>query len=142
MRHQIGGRKLDRTPAHRQAMLRCMVTSLFEHERITTTLPKAKELRPMAEKLITLAKRGTLHARRQAAQVIRGRDALKKLFDTIGPRFSQRPGGYTRIIKLGRRSGDAAPLAFIELIEGSGPEVQEAKSPKAARRAKRGEGSR
>jgi large subunit ribosomal protein L17 len=119
-----------------------MVTSLFEHERITTTLPKAKELRPMAEKLITLAKRGTLHARRQAAQVIRGRDALKKLFDTIGPRFSQRPGGYTRIIKLGRRSGDAAPLAFIELIEGSGPEVQEAKSPKAARRAKRGEGSR
>lgn len=158
MRHQKGGRKLNRTPSHRQAMLRTMVTSLFEHERIATTLPKAKELRPVAERLITLAKRGTLHARRLAAQVIRDKNVLKKLFDTIGPRFNERPGGYTRVVKLGRRSGDAAPRAFIELIkelasaEGEARQKRptaeatkpskEAKKPRKLKKAKGGEGSR
>ena len=117
MRHKRKGRKLGRTSAHRKAMLANMATSLFQHEKIKTTEPKSKELRRTAEKLITLAKRGDLHARRMAARTIRDKEILKKLFDDIGPRYSERNGGYTRIIKLGPRFGDGAPMTVIELVE-------------------------
>lgn len=116
MRHRKTGRKLNRTPSHRRAMLRNMATSLFLHERIETTTAKAKELRPYAERLITLAKRGDLHARRLAAAKVRDRAVVGKLFDEIGPRYEDRPGGYTRILKLGARKGDAAEMALIELV--------------------------
>lgn len=119
MRHRKKGRKLNRTASHRKAMLRNMATSLFQHERVTTTEAKAKELRPYAERLITLAKRGDLHARRLAARKISDREVLGKLFDDIGPRFAERPGGYTRVLKLGTRRGDAAEMALIELVEKS-----------------------
>ena len=116
MRHRKRGRQLSRTRAHRRATLRNLATSLFEHESIETTVAKAKELRPYAEKLITLARRGDLHARRLAARRIQDRAVLAKLFDDIGPSYRDRPGGYTRILKLGRRRGDAAELALIELV--------------------------
>lgn len=116
MRHRKKGRNLSRSPSHRRALLRNMATSLFRHERITTTTAKAKELRPYAERLITLAKRGDLHARRLAARRIADREVLGKLFDDIGPRYVERPGGYTRILKLGNRRGDAADMALIELV--------------------------
>lgn len=116
MRHGKSGRKLGRTSAHRKAMFRNMVTSLFEHERIVTTEKKAKELRPIAEKMITLAKRGDLHARRQAMSYIQSKDVVAKLFDEIQGQFADRQGGYTRIIKTGSRQGDAAPMAIIELV--------------------------
>lgn len=116
MRHGKSGRKLGRTSSHRQAMFRNMVTSLFEHERIVTTEKKAKELRPIAEKMITLAKRGDLHARRQALSYIQSKDVVAKLFDEIQSQFADRQGGYTRIIKTGTRQGDAAPMAIIELV--------------------------
>jgi len=116
MRHRKKGRKLNRTASHRRAMLRNMATSLFLHERIETTTAKAKELRPYAERLITLAKRGDLHARRLAAARMQDRDVVGKLFDELGPRYSDRPGGYTRILKLGARKGDAAEMALIELV--------------------------
>ncbi len=116
MRHGKSGRKLGRTSAHRKAMFRNMVTSLFEHERIVTTEKKAKELRPIAEKMITLAKRGDLHARRQALSYIQSKDVVAKLFDEIQSQFADRHGGYTRIIKTGNRQGDAAPMAIIELV--------------------------
>jgi large subunit ribosomal protein L17 len=117
MRHRKKGRKLSRTASHRRAMLRNLVTSLFRHERIETTTAKAKELRPYAERLITLAKRGDLHARRLAASKIQDSEVLGKLFADIGPRFEQRPGGYTRILKLGTRKGDAAEMSLIELVD-------------------------
>jgi large subunit ribosomal protein L17 len=117
MQHRIKGRKLNRTAAHRKAMLRNMAASLFRHERIETTTAKAKELRPFAERIITLAKRGDLHSRRLAARKIPDRDVLGKLFDELGPRFAERPGGYTRILKLGARRGDAAEMALIELVQ-------------------------
>ena len=116
MRHQSKGRQLSRTSEHRKALLRNMATSLFLHGGIETTVAKAKELRPYAEKLITLARRGDLHARRIAAQKVREREALARLFSEIGPRFAARPGGYTRILKLGHRSGDGAEVARIELL--------------------------
>jgi large subunit ribosomal protein L17 len=116
MRHGKSGRKLGRTSSHRQAMFRNMVTSLFEHERIVTTEQKAKEIRPIAEKMITLAKRGDLHARRQALDYIRRKDVVAKLFDEIQSQFGNRQGGYTRIIKTGIRQGDAAAMAIIELV--------------------------
>jgi len=116
MRHRKAGRKLGRTSSHRDAMFRNMVTSLFEHERIVTTAEKAKEVRPIAEKMITLAKRGDLHARRQALSYIRKKDIVAKLFDEIGGQYADRNGGYTRIIKTGVRQGDAASMAIIELI--------------------------
>lgn len=116
MRHGKSGRKLGRTSSHRRAMFRNMVTSLFEHERIVTTEKKAKELRPIAEKMITLAKRGDLHARRQALSYIQSKDVVAKLFDEIQSQFADRQGGYTRIIKTGNRQGDAAPMAIIELV--------------------------
>ena len=116
MRHGKSGRKLGRTSSHREAMFRNMVTSLFEHERIVTTEQKATELRPIAEKMITLAKRGDLHARRQALSYIRSKDVVAKLFDEIQAQFADRNGGYTRIIKTGNRQGDAAEMAIIELV--------------------------
>lgn len=117
MRHGKKIKKMGRTASHRRATLRNMATSLFQHERIETTTAKAKALRPYAERLITLAKRGDLHARRQAARDIQDREVLGKLFDDLGPRFSERPGGYTRVLKLGARKGDAAEMALIELVE-------------------------
>ena len=116
MRHRHKGRQLGRTIAHKRAMLRNMATSLFKHERVVTTSTKAKELRPFAERLITLARRGDLHARRQVERHIRDRDVSGRLFREIGPRFAARPGGYTRILRLGHRSGDGADLARIELL--------------------------
>jgi large subunit ribosomal protein L17 len=118
MRHRVAHRKLGRTTPHRTALLRNLATALFERERIRTTLPKAKELRPFAEKLITLAKReeNRLHARRLAARHIQDPAVVKKLFDTIGSRFATRPGGYTRILRLGPRKGDGAEMAYLELV--------------------------
>jgi len=116
MRHQAKGRQLSRTAKHRKALLSNLATSLFRHGAITTTEAKAKELRPYAERLITLARRGDLHARRMAARRIREREALSRLFAEIGPRFAGRPGGYTRILKLGHRPGDGADVARIELL--------------------------
>ena len=116
MKHRVAGRKLGRTSMHRIALLRNLSTELFRHERIRTTLMKAKELRPFAEKLITLSKRESLHARRLVLRDIHDKDVVSKLFDTISSRFAQRPGGYTRIVKLGPRRGDSAEMALIELI--------------------------
>ena len=117
MRHKIAGRRLGRTTSHRVAMLRNMVTSLFEHERIITTTEKAKELRPVAEKMITLAKRGDLHARRQALSYIRSKDVVQKLFTTIKDQYADRKGGYTRILRTGVRKGDCASMSIIELVD-------------------------
>lgn len=117
MRHNKSGRRLGRNSSHRKAMMRNMVTSLLDHEKITTTDARAKELRKVAEKMITLGKRGDLHARRQAMQVIMDPKVVGKLFEMIAPRYQERPGGYTRIIKLGQRSGDNAALSLIELVE-------------------------
>ena len=116
MRHKIAGKRLGRTTSHRMAMFRNMVTSLFEHERIVTTAEKAKGLRPIAEKMITLAKRGDLHSRRQALSFIRSKDVVEKLFTEIKDNFADRKGGYTRILKTGVRKGDNASMAIIELV--------------------------
>ena len=117
MRHRVAHRKLGRTTSHRMSLLRNLAASLFIHERIRTTLAKAKELRPFAEKLITLSKKDSLHARRRALQVMVHQDAVAKLFRDLSARFADRPGGYTRILKLGRRKGDGAEMAFIELVD-------------------------
>jgi len=117
MRHGKAHRKLNRTSSHRKAMFANMSAALIKHEQIVTTLPKAKELRPIVEKLITLAKRGDLHARRQAIAKVRDEDMVKKLFDTLGPRYKDRMGGYTRIMKAGYRYGDNAPVAVIEFLD-------------------------
>ncbi len=117
MRHGHGYRKLNRTHEHRKAMFGNMVSSLVEHEQIKTTLPKAKELKRVTEKLVTLAKRGDLHARRLVASRIAKDEAVKKLFETIGPRYKDRPGGYTRVLKAGFRHGDMAPMAVIEFVD-------------------------
>lgn len=116
MRHRVAGKKLGRKTAHRVMMFRNMVTSLFDKERIRTTLERAKALRPIAEKMITLGKRETLHARRQAFAYIKDPAVVTKLFETLAPRFSDRNGGYTRIIRLGHRDGDGAQMAYLELI--------------------------
>jgi large subunit ribosomal protein L17 len=116
MRHRAKGRQLSRTSSHRRALLNNMATSLFEHGRVITTEAKAKELRPFAEKLITLARRGDLHARRLVERKIKDRETLSRLFSEIGPRFAARPGGYTRILKMGHREGDGADIARIELL--------------------------
>jgi large subunit ribosomal protein L17 len=116
MRHRAKGRQLSRTSSHKRALLNNMAASLFVHGGLTTTEAKAKELRPFAEKLITLARRGDLHARRLVERRIKDRDTLGKLFTEIGPRFAARPGGYTRILKLGHRLGDGADIARIELL--------------------------
>jgi large subunit ribosomal protein L17 len=133
MRHNVGHRKLGRTSAHRRALLRNLASDLFRHERLKTTVPKARELRPFAERLITLARRDDLHARRQVVRQISDKDVVKKLFDTLGPRFAQRPGGYTRALKLGPRLGDGADMAIVELV-GSEPTFKKQKDDKKARR--------
>ncbi len=116
MRHRVKGRSLSRTSEHRRALLNNMASSLFVHDGIETTVAKAKELRPFAERLITMARRGDLHGRRQIERRIKNRKAADRLFKEIGPRFASRPGGYTRILKLGHRPGDGAELARIELL--------------------------
>ena len=123
MRHLKKGRKLGRTASHKKALLCNLATSLIFHERIQTTTAKAKELRPFFEPLITLAKRGDLHARRQAAGLIRDKQALAKLFTELAPRFADRPGGYTRILHLGARQGDNAELSLIELVDSNEAQV-------------------
>jgi len=135
MRHRNAGRKLGRTTAHREMLLRNLVTSLFQYEKIVTTEAKAKELRKLADKIVTLAKRGDLHARRQAAEVVMDETVLKKLFDSIGSRYKDRNGGYTRMTKLNYRMGDGAPLAAIELA-GVGADAEPAAKP-ASRRGRR-----
>ncbi len=117
MRHGLKGRKLNRTHSHRKAMFVNMAASIIEHEQIVTTLPKAKEIRSIVDKLITLGKRGDLHARRQAAARIQNADQVKKLFDELGPRYAERHGGYTRVLKAGYRRGDNAPMAVVELVD-------------------------
>ncbi len=117
MRHAVKGRKLGRTTSHRLAMFRNQLASLVENERIITTLAKAKELRPIAEKVVTKGKKGTVHARRQVRSWLPNRDHVKKLFDDISPRFQDRPGGYLRIVKLGPRRGDNAEMAVIEFVD-------------------------
>jgi large subunit ribosomal protein L17 len=117
MRHRMSGRKLNRTSAHRKAMFNNLAAALVQHEQITTTLPKAKDLRPIAEKLITLGKRANLHARRQAIAVLGDAKLAAKLFDTLAPRYAKRHGGYTRVLKAGFRYGDQSPMAVIEFVE-------------------------
>jgi large subunit ribosomal protein L17 len=132
MRHNKSGRRLGRNSSHRAAMMRNMVTSLLEHEKITTTDARAKELRKVVDRMITFGKRGDLHARRQAGKVIRDRKVVGKLFELIGPRYKDRPGGYTRIIKLANRAGDNASQVIIELVEEEfTPKVRSAVKPEA-----------
>ena len=116
MRHRAKGRQLSRTSSHKRALLRNLATSLFQHDRVVTTEAKAKELRPFAERLITLARRGDLHARRLVERRLKDRAVTHKLFTDLGPRFASRPGSYTRIVKLGHRAGDGADVARIELL--------------------------
>jgi len=136
MRHGMVNRKLCRTAAHRLALFRNQLASLIQNERIVTTLPKAKELRPLVEKLVTLGKNDSVHARRQAERLIADDHLISKLFDTLGPRFSERPGGYTRIVKLGARRGDAAEMAILEFVGYQLPE-EERSTPAAATPAKK-----
>lgn len=138
MRHRVKGRKLGRSPAHRKALFRNQLASLVKEERIKTTLHKAKELRPIAEKVVTQGKRDTLHARRQVNRWLPERDLVKKVFDEIAPRFQERPGGYTRIIKLGPRQGDGAEMAVIEFVDSavSEPEPEKKKGRKKEKKAK------
>jgi large subunit ribosomal protein L17 len=134
MRHRNKTVKLGRSQAHRDALLANQVCSLIEHSRIQTTLAKAKAVRPLAEKMLTLGKKATLHARRTALSVLRQKDAVKKLFDEIAPRSTERKGGYTRIIKLGYRMSDSAPLALIEWVDA--PVVEEVVAPATDKKAK------
>ena len=137
MRHQVKGRKLGRSPAHRKALFRNQLSSLVKAERIRTTLHKAKELRPLAEKVVTQGKRDTLHARRQVNRLISNRELVKKLFDEIAPRFHERPGGYTRIVKLGPRKGDGAEMAYLEFVDrGETETATDKKSKKATKKTK------
>ena len=123
MRHRMSGRKLNRTKSHRRALFANLAVALLTHEQIKTTLPKAKDLRSIADKMITLGKRGDLHARRQALAELRDEAAVKKLFDVLGPRYADRPGGYTRVLKAGFRTGDAAPMAIVQLVDGPAEET-------------------
>jgi large subunit ribosomal protein L17 len=133
MRHLVKRKKLGRDTSHRRALLRNLVTSFLEKERIRTTLAKAKAARPLAEKMITLARKDTLHAKRQALTFIYKKPVVKKLFEELGPRFSERPGGYTRIVKIGPRAGDGAEMAILELI---GSEFRKKEKKKAKEKAK------
>ena len=131
MRHRVAGRKLSRTTQHRELMFRNMVVSLLQHERIKTTLAKGKELRSWTDKIITLGKKGTLHARRQAFALLRDEGIVKKLFDEIAPKLKDREGGYTRIYKMGWRHGDGAPLSLVELVTFSSPSEKKSTVKKA-----------
>jgi large subunit ribosomal protein L17 len=136
MRHRKSGRQLSRNSAHRWALMRNLITALLREEKIKTTDPKAKELRRWADRVITLGKQGSLHARRQVLSIVQDKAVVRKLFDTIAPRFRERPGGYTRIIKVGIRRGDAAPMALIELV-GAASEPQAGAGGSKKRRARR-----
>lgn len=135
MRHRKAGKKLNRTGSHRNAMFRNMVTSLFEHGRIQTTDAKAKELRRWADRMVTLAKRGDLHARRQALAVMRDKTVVHKLFEEAADRFGDRVGGYTNVVKIGRRRGDAAPVSLVELLAPKEKKEQKKKKTKATKKA-------
>ena len=135
MRHRVRGRKLGRTTAHRKAMFRNQLTALFTHERIITTLAKAKELRPMAERMVTLAGTGTLPARRKVLTMVPDKEVVRRLFDEIAPRFTDRPGGYTRVMRLGRRRGDGAELAIIEFVDYELSEHEEGGGPGSSKRS-------
>src|SRR5436309_5355099 len=137
MRHRVAGVKLSRTAAHRRALFRNLVTALLEHEAIRTTDAKAKEIRRWADRMITLGKQGTLHARRRAAAVLRQASVVKKLFDDIAPRYAERNGGYTRVVKLGHRVGDAAHLSVVELVERKGAATGQTPPKKKPRRRDR-----
>jgi len=137
MRHRNAHRKLSRNTSHRRSLLRNLVTDLLDHGRLMTTLPKAKEIRPLAEKMITLGKRDSLHARRQLEAYLLREAVAKKVFETIAPRFAGRNGGYSRIIKLGNRKGDGADLAIIELL---GSELEVKKAERAEKVAQKGKG--
>jgi len=132
MRHRWSGRKLGRTASHRRALMRTMVTEFLENEKIVTTVPKAKELRSVAEKMITLGKRDSLHSRRQALSYLRKKPVVFKLIDTLAPRFADRDGGYTRILRLGNRKGDSAEMAILELVSSE----EEAKKPEPKKKVK------
>jgi large subunit ribosomal protein L17 len=134
MRHGVSGYKLKRSMSARKALFKGLVTSVIEHERVVTTVPKAKAVQPLVEKMITLAKRDTLHTRRQAAAFLETPDAVKKLFDKLGTRFGQRQGGYTRVVRLGNRKGDGAEQAIIELV---GSELVKRAADRAKRREER-----
>jgi large subunit ribosomal protein L17 len=138
MRHRVAGKKLGRKTPHRVMMFRNMVTSLLDKERVRTTLDRAKAVRPIAEKIITLGKRESLHARRQALAFVKDPAVVSKLFSTIAPRFAQRPGGYTRIIRLGFRDGDGAQMAYLELI-GSEFKPRQKEEGKKAKKAEKAE---
>jgi large subunit ribosomal protein L17 len=139
MRHRVDGYKLGRLTQHRWAMFRNMLVALFRHERITTTEAKAKAVRGLADQMITLAKRENLHARRQVLSMVPDTEVVGRLFDTIAARFADRNGGYTRIIKVGRRPGDGAPLAFLELVDRPESPKDKDKKPEKKERAPRGE---
>lgn len=134
MRHKVAGYKLKRNIGARKALFKGLITSIIEHERVVTTVPKAKAVRPLVEKMITLAKRDTLHARRQAAAFLETPEAVKKLFDKLGTRFGQRNGGYTRVVRLGFRKGDGAEQAMLELV---GSELVKRAADRAKRREER-----
>jgi len=129
MRHRVRGRKLGRTTAHRKALFRNQLTALFTHERIVTTLAKAKELRPLAERMVTLAGTGSLPARRKVLTMVPDKEVVRRLFEEIAPRFTARPGGYTRVMRLGRRRGDGAELAIIEFVDYELAEHEEGGAP-------------
>jgi large subunit ribosomal protein L17 len=134
MRHRVAGKKLNRTPAHRRALFRNLVTALLQHEAVRTTDAKAKELKRWGDRLITLGKQGTLHARRRAASLVQSRTVVKKLFDELAPRYQARQGGYTRVVKLGVRAGDAAPVSVVELVDRAGGEPEGGKKRPPRRR--------
>lgn len=137
MRHLKSGRQLSRNSSHRWALMRNLITALLREEKIRTTDPKAKELRRWADRVITLGKQGTLHARRQVLSIVQDKAVVRKLFDTIGPRFKDRPGGYTRIIKIGIRRGDAAQMSLIELMAPEAAKEGAAGGGRRRRRARR-----
>ena len=139
MRHLKSGRQLSRNSAHRWALMRNLITALLREEKIRTTDPKAKELRRWVERVITLGKQGSLHARRQVLAIVQDKAVVRKLFDTIGPRFKDRPGGYTRIIKIGIRRGDAAQMSVIELVGAEGEKEASKGGAKKGRRTRRRE---
>jgi large subunit ribosomal protein L17 len=141
MRHRTAGKKLGRSPAHRRALLRNLVTELLEHEAVRTTDAKAKELKRWGDRLITLGKSGTLHARRRAAGLVQRASVVRKLFAELGPRYAARTGGYTRVVKLGTRAGDAASLSLVELVDRRGAGADEAGKKKKAPRRKTAQGA-
>ncbi|MCW5893827.1 MAG: 50S ribosomal protein L17 [bacterium] len=140
MRHRVAGKKLGRSPSHRRALLRNLVTALLQHEAVQTTDAKAKELKRWGDRMITLGKAGTLHARRRAATVLQRAGVVKKLFDELGPRYAARPGGYTRVVKLGVRHGDAASMSLVELVDRPGSEGGDKGKKKPSRRRQTAKG--